>query len=155
MDLKKRLDLGHSRVQTNEIVQYVDGKSTRFKKLVKIFLEGDYRTTQRAAWPLSICIETWPYLLDPHLQKLLYFLENADSHDAVKRNILRLLQFVTIPKRFHGRVTALCFDYLQDPKVAIAIRVFSMTVLSHIIKDQPDMKKELKLVLEDQLPYAS
>jgi hypothetical protein len=30
-----------------------------------------------------------------------------------------------------------------------------MTVLANIIDDQPDMKKELKLILEDQLPYGS
>ena len=53
------------------------------------------------------------------------------------------------------RVADLCFEYLQNPKIAVAIRVFSMTVLANVIEDQPDMKKELKLILEDQLPYGT
>ena len=155
MDLKKRLDLGHSKTQTNEIVDYVNGIPNRFKELVEVYLKGPYRTTQRAAWPLSICVEKWPYLIDPHLKKLLDFLQKPGTHDAVRRNTMRLLQFIEIPKSYHGRVADICFEYLQDPTVAVAIRVFSMTVLTNIIRDQPDMKKELRLILEDQLPYGT
>jgi|SRR5688572_32069780 len=155
MDLKKRLDLGQSKTQTNEIVDYVNGIPNRFKALVEVYLKGPYRTTQRAAWPLSICVEKWPYLIDPHLKKIIISLQKPGVHDAVKRNTMRLLQFIDIPKRYHGLVADLCFEYLQNRKVAVAIRVFSMTVLANISQSQPDMKKELKLILEDQLPYGT
>jgi len=155
MDLKKRLDLGQSKTQTNEIVDYVNGIPNRFKELVEVYLNGPYRTTQRAAWPLSNCVEKWPYLIDPHLKKLLDYREKPGVHNAVKRNTMRLLQFIDIPKRYHGRVADLCFEYLQNPKIAVAIRVFSITVLTKVIEDHPDMKKELKLILEDQLPYGT
>ena len=155
MDLKKRLDLGQSKTQMNQIVDYVNGVPIRFKELVEVFLNGPYRTTQRAAWPLSICVEKWPYLIDPHLKRILNSLQKPDIHDAVKRNTMRLLQFIVIPKRYHGSVANLCFHYLQDPKVAVAIRVFSMTVLLNISQDEPDIKKELKLILEDHLPFGT
>ena len=155
MDLKKRLNLGQSKTQTLEIVAYVNGRSDRFKELVEIYLSGPYRITQRAAWPLSYCVEKWPYLIDNHWKKILQFIQKADANDAVRRNTMRLLQFVDVPKRYQGLVADLCFSYLQDPKIAVAIRVFSMTVLDNIIHDQPDMQKELKLILEDQMPYGS
>jgi len=155
MDLKKRLDLGQTKTQTDELVDYVNGIPNRFKKLVEVYLKGPYRTTQRAARPLSICVEKWPYLIDPHLKKLLDRLQKPGIHDAVKRNTMRLLQFIDIPKCYHGQVADLCFEYLQNPKIAVAIRVFSMTVLSNVIEGQPEMKRELKLILEDQLPYGS
>src|SRR5687767_3237480 len=123
MDLKKSLNLGHSKLQTSEIVGYVGGRQDRFNKLVKVYLEGPYRITQRAAWPLSICVEKWPYLADPHIKNLIFFLEKTVVHDAVKRNTVRLFQFIEIPKRYHGKVATLCFNYLQDRKVAVAIRV--------------------------------
>ena len=155
MDLKKRLNLGQSKTQTLEIVGYVNGRPDRFKQLVEIYLSGPYRITQRAAWPLSYCVEKWPYLIDNHWKKILQFIQKADANDAVRRNTMRLLQFVDVPKRYQGLVADLCFSYLQDPKIAVAIRVFSMTVLDNIIHDQPDMQKELKLILEDQMPYGS
>lgn len=155
MDLKKRLELGQSKQQTSELVDYVNGKPDRFKELVDVSLKGPYRITQRAAWPLSIAVEKWPYLIDPHLKILIKFMRKTGVHDAVKRNTMRLLQFIELPKRFHGEVADLCFMYLQDSNVAVAIRVFSMTVLQKIIADQPDLKNELKMILEDQLPYGT
>ena len=155
MDLKKRLELGQSKKQTDEIVEYVDGRPDRFKQLVEVFLSGPFRVTQRAAWPLSICVEYWPYLIVPHLNNLLNFLHKPRIHDAVARNILRLLQFVDIPTRQHGRVSELCFNYLRHRKVAVAIRVCSMTVLYNIANHYPAMRKELQLVIEDQIPYGT
>src|SRR5688500_2686004 len=113
MDLKKRLELGQSKLQTGEIVEYVNGRPNRFKLLLEVFLNGSYHITQRAAWPLSICVERWPYLIDSHLKTLLDFLDKPRIHDAVKRNTVRLFQFIDIPKRYHGKVTALCFEYLE------------------------------------------
>ena len=147
--------MGQNKAQTCELVDYVNGKPNRFKELVDIYLKGPYRITQRAAWPLSIAVEKWPYLIDPHLKNILKFLRKKEVHDAVKRNTMRLLQFIELPKRFRGEVADLCFMYLQDPKVAVAIRVCSMTVLQKVIQDQPDLKTELKMILEDQLPYGS
>jgi hypothetical protein len=155
MDLKKMLKKGHSKAQTNAIAKYIGVNPIKFKALVEVYLSGPYRITQRAAWPLSICVEQEPSLIYPHLKKILDFLQKPDIHDAVKRNTMRLLQFIEIPKRFQGQVIDLCFEYIQNPKVAVAIRVCSMTVLSHIIKGQPDLIKEFKIVLEDQLPYGS
>jgi hypothetical protein len=155
MDLKKRLELGQSKLQTGEIVEYVNGRPNRFKLLVEVFLNGSYRITQRAAWPLSICVERWPYLVDPHIKPLLNFLHKPGIHDAVKRNTMRLLQFIDIPKRYHGKVAALCFEYLEDRKVAVAIRVCAMTVLGNIAIHHPEMKKELRLIIGDLLPYGT
>ncbi len=155
MDLKKRLELGQSKSQTNEIVEYVDGRRDRFKLLVEVYKEGPFRLTQRAAWPLTICVEKWPYLLDPHFKTLLNFLHDPHVHDAFIRNTFRLLQYVDVPKRFQGEVADHCFRYLQDRKVAIAIRVFSMTVLNNITRGQPELRNELKLILEDQILQSS
>lgn len=155
MNLKKRLELGQSKSQTQEIVEYVDGRPNRFKLLVEVYKKGPFRLTQRAAWPLTICVERWPYLIDPHLKMLLSFLHKPGIHDTVTRNTIRLLQYVEIPKRFQGKVADHCFRYLQDRKVAVAIRVFSITVLNNISRDQPALKDELRLILEDQISQGS
>lgn len=155
MNLKKRLELGQSKSQTNEIVEYVDGRRDRFNLLVEAYKKGPFRLTQRAAWPLTICVKKWPYLLDPHFKTLLEFLHDPHVHDAFIRNTVRLLQFVDVPKRFQGEVADCCFRYIQDRKVAIAIRVFSMTVLNNITRGMPELRNELKLILEDQVLQSS
>jgi len=145
----------HSKAQAHKLVDYVGNNASRFKRLVEIYLAGPYRVTQRAAWPLSIIAEQHPKLVTPHLKKLLDFLSRPGIHDSVKRNTMRLLQFIEIPKRNYGQVAELGFEYLQSKKEPIAVKVFAMTVLSKIVKDEPDLRIELKMIIEDQLPYSS
>lgn len=154
MNLQNELLKEHSKSQTLKIVNYIGADPERFKQLIDTFLAGPYRVTQRASWALSNCVEKNQAVIIPHLKVILKALENSDAHDAVKRNIVRLLQFIDIPKKYYGTVVEKCFD-LMDPSQPIAVRVFSMTVLGKIAHHLPDLKKEIQLVIEDQLPYAS
>jgi hypothetical protein len=155
MDLKKALLRDHSRAQAAKIADYVANKEALFKELVEVYLAGPYRITQRAAWPLSICVERHPRLIKPHLSRILGYLDTPGIPDAVKRNTIRLLQFVDIPGSYYGRVAKICFNYLGNRKEPVAVRVFSMTVLSHITRNEPELKRELGIIIEDHLPYAT
>lgn len=155
MDLKKEILKEHSKKQMLKIVDYVDNNPDRFKALVEVYLAGPYRVTQRAVWPLGLCVERHPGLIRPHLKKILDYLTRPGIHNAVKRNTIRLLQFIDIPARNRGQVIALCFEYLENKKEPVAVKACSMTVLSRIVRDEPDLQKELRILIEDQLPYAS
>jgi hypothetical protein len=135
-------------------VKYIGHDAKRFDQLIQLFLSDTYRISQRAAWPLSYCVEEYPELIKPHLAKVLKLLGKQGAPDAVKRNIVRFLQFIEIPKNHIGVVADTCFS-LMDPKEPIAVRVFSMSVLANITRHEPDLKKELRIIIEDQLPFAS
>jgi hypothetical protein len=155
MDIERELLKSHAKLQANKVADYVRDNANHFNVLISIFLAGPYRLTQRAAWPISICVDRHPQLLAPHLKRVVSMLNKPDLPDAVKRNVVRMLQVVPIPKSLHGKITEICFRYLLNKKEAIAIRVFAMTVLSRIVKEHDELKRELLLVVEDQLPYAS
>jgi hypothetical protein len=155
MNLLKSLLKEHSKAMTHQIVDYVGSSPERFGELVNLFLEGPYRVTQRAAWPLSYCVRNHPELIRPHLKKVLDHLKKPGIHNAVKRNTVRLLQEIKIPKNLQGKVADVCFDYLSNPKEPIAVRVFSMTVLANIAKENPALKNEIIPIIEDQLPFGS
>jgi hypothetical protein len=155
MDIRKEILQQQTKKQINKVVDYVGDNPGLFKALVEVFLEGPYRVTQRAARPVSCCVERNPHLVRPHLKILLNYLKTPGIHDAVKRNTIRLLQYIEIPKSLHGKVADICFGYFQDLKEPIGIRVFSMTVLGQIARHNPDLKRELFILIEDQLPYAS
>jgi hypothetical protein len=155
MNLLEEILRRHSQSQSDKIARYVGADEYRFAELMTLFLNGPYRVTQRAAWPLSHCVEKNPLLLKPYYKKIFMMLEQTDVHDAVKRNILRMLQFVKIPRVWQSRAVNNCFALLSEGEQPIAIRVFAMTVLANIARDQPDLKNEIIPVIEDQLPYAS
>lgn len=155
MDIKKTLGANHNKKTVSQIVTYVGANPTRFKELVDIYLAGPYRITQRAAWPLSYCCKAHPKLAGPHLARLLKFVRKPDVHDAVKRNTVRLLQFIELPKKHQGTIAEICFDFLQNPKEPVAIRVFSMTVIARLAETNPELGRELRVIIEDGLPYGS
>ncbi|HZX73564.1 MAG TPA: hypothetical protein VFE57_04025 [Cyclobacteriaceae bacterium] len=154
MNLEKEILKEHSKTQRDRIVNYVGKDAKRLSELVALFLKGPYRVTQRASWPLSHIAEFHPELFASHLTKIINNLKTPGLHPAVKRNTVRLLQFVEIPKRLEGTVAEVCFSFLHDKKETIAVHVFAMTVLAMIARKQPELKNELKIMIEDQLPYA-
>ena len=155
MNLVQTLAKEHSRAQCDRIVKYIGEDAGRFNELVQTFLDGPYRITQRAAWPLRYCVEYHPQLIQPHLKAIIRHLKTPGLHDAVKRNTVRILQFITIPRSLQGRAAAICFDLFRNTEEPVAVRVFSMSVLARIAHDQPELKSELKILIEDHLPYAS
>ncbi|MCK6618323.1 MAG: hypothetical protein L6Q51_11845 [Cyclobacteriaceae bacterium] len=155
MDIRAELGMKPTKKQVNKIIQYIGDNPARFSALVDAFIQGPYRITQRAAWPLTYCTEHYPELIVPYLNKLVVIVSRKNAAVAVKRNVIRLLQFVDIPIRLQGRVVSICFSLLTNQTEAIAVKVFAMTVLSNIALKQPSLARELILILEDHLPYAS
>jgi len=154
MNIKAELLKEHSKAQAACVAEYVAKNPERFDDLMKLFFSNTYRVTQLAAWPLGICAEKHPHLVQPYLSQMIDNLAK-DVHDAVKRNTVRALQFIEIPEELLGEAANNCFALLESNKEPIAIKVFSMTVLGNICEKEPDLGQELKLIIEDQLPYGS
>lgn len=155
MDIRRELEVGQSKERTEQIVEYIGDDAGRLRELVELFFAGPYRITQRAAWPLSVVAENRPELLMPYLNKLVDQLPKTDVHPAVKRNVVRLLQFVEIPKRLRGKVYSHCLDLIADPKEPIAVKAFSITVAASVAKGEPALMDELRLVARPLVKDAS
>jgi len=155
MDILESLKQEHSKKQTDRIVNYIGGDKDRFATLIGLFFAGEYRITQRAAWPLSYCVRAHPELIGPYFKRLLDNLERKDIHVAVVRNTVRLLQDVTIPKKHQGRVMSICFDFVQAPETPIAVKAFALTILSNLAAGYPDIRGELKLMIEEQWEHST
>jgi hypothetical protein len=155
MNLEKELLKSQSLPQCNRIVKYIGDREIRFGELVKLFLKGDYRLTQHAAWPLSYCVRNYPVLAKPYFKKFLDRLSDAKSHPAVKRNIIRLLQFVEIPKKYHGKLMNDCFQFISSPNEAIAVKAFSLTILKNMSTLYPEILPELKAIIEARWEFET
>lgn len=155
MNLKEEILKEHSKAQCTKVVNWVGGSQQRFDELFALFLADKYRVTQRAAWPVSYCVIAHPVFINKHWKKLISNLKKPNLHDAVKRNSIRLLQHIEIPEKYQGDLMDICFKYLESPTETLAVKVFSMTVLANLAKIYPEIKPELKLLIEDQLPNQS
>jgi len=152
MNLREEILKEHSSSQRDKIVAWVGASQERFDKLFKLFTNDVYRVTQRAAWPVSYCVAAHPGFINKHWPGFIKNLEKPGLHDAIKRNSIRLLQNMEIPGKYQGAIMSICFKYLESPTEAVAIKVFSLTVLGNLAKLYPEIIPELKLLIEEQIP---
>lgn len=155
MDLEKAVLKEHSKAQCDKIVRYIGGDKKKFAELMRLFFNGEYRVTQRIAWPMSCCVRNYPELIEPYYKRLLAKLKKPGEHDAVVRNIVRLLQDVEIPQQYQGEIMDSCFRFIESNDMAVAIKAFSLTILQNLSKQHPDILPELKLIIEERWPYET
>src|ERR1044071_10033574 len=96
MNLVDELLKKHSVVIKNKIIRYVGTNPKRFDELMKCFLGDNYRVTQWAGWPLSDIVKKHPELIRPYLKSILKSVDKPEMHVAVRRNVMRILQFIEI-----------------------------------------------------------
>jgi len=154
MDIRKELLKEHSKAQITKICKYISNDQDRFQELMNLFFNGEYRVVQRAAWAVSTLADQYPYLIRPYIKQMVKYLQK-DPHDAIKRNTMRILQSIDIPVSVQGELLDICFKYLSTPKIPVAIKAFAMTVAYNLAAQEEDLLKELKIIIQDQLPYAS
>ena len=155
MNIRQALTAENSKRQATAIAGYIGEDPKRFAELMDVFFSGEYRLTQRAAWPLNFCAQRNSSLIFPYLDRLIDLLADNSAHDAVRRNIVRVMQFVDIPSELEGKAFDMCVNLVDDDTQAVAIRAFAMTVAARIAKDEPDLLNELRLIAEKHLPNAT
>lgn len=155
MDLRKELLKDHSKENTSRIVSYMQEHADMVPELMDIFLNESYRLIQRSAWVVGDLARTNPDWIYPYIPQMLQNLKKSGIHDAAKRNTMRFLQEVEIEEENWGEALDISLKFLQSHDEAVAIKVFSMTVAYHIVKKIPELKNELMMIIEDQMPYGS
>ncbi|HLG38406.1 MAG TPA: hypothetical protein VI461_02020 [Chitinophagaceae bacterium] len=155
MNLRETILARHSKAQTNKIIKWIGSDQKRFDELFQLFLNDEYRVVQRAAWPLSYCVINHPEFIQKHFSKLIKNLRKPNIGDPVKRNTVRLLQHIPIPEKLQGDVMNICFGYISDPQEKVAIKAFSLTILQNLCRQYPEIRQELKTIIEDRWEYET
>lgn len=155
MNLRETILAEHSKANCTKIVNWVGDSQARFDQLFDVFLNSEYRITQRAAWPVSNCVIAHPHFISKHFSQLVKNLHKPKLHDSIKRNTVRLLQHIAIPQKFHGEIMDICFNYISSPHEAVAIKAFSLTILQKLAEQYPEIRSEVKLIIEERWNYET
>jgi hypothetical protein len=150
MDIREELLKEHSKTQALKIADYACSSPKKFKELINCFIDDDNCVAQRAAWSVSWAAQKQPQLISSHLKTLVTQLNKKSVHNAVIRNTLRVLQEINIPEEFHGEVMNRCFDFIENPATAVAIKSFALATLGNLVKIYPEIKNELRVIIEER-----
>ncbi len=150
MNIRTELEKEHSKEQASRIASYAVQNKKQFEELMNCYKADDYRLSQRAAWSVSWAAKNKPALIEPYIGVLVKRLQEPNVHPAVVRNAVRILEDIFIPEQFHGEVMNACFGFIETPSTPPAIKAFSLTVLFNLTKQYPEIKPELKLIIEER-----
>ena len=154
MNILELLQTDNSRSMANSIVDYIGKDSTRMEALMQCFFSEEKMLCQRASWPLTLIADDYPEMVLPYLPDMIKTLDKP-KHNAVVRNVVRVLQNIDIPEDLEGEVYERCFLLLIAPSEPAANRVFSMTTCVNIALKYPELKEELVATIEEHMPHAS
>lgn len=155
MNIREAILAEHSREQALRIATYAIQNKKQFKELMRCYMDADYRLSQRAAWSVSWAARKKPEMIQPYIGELVKRLQDDTAHPAVIRNTVRVFEELDIPEEYHGEVMNRCFQFLESPTTPAAIKAFSMTVLCHLSKYYPEIKQELKLIIEENWDHET
>lgn len=154
MKLREAILEEHTKANTVKITQWIGSNKQRIAELMHLFMTGEYRVVQRAAMIVSYVAREQPELMKPYIPQLSERLGDTYTHIAVKRNILRIFQDAELPEAIHSDLMNICFDAIADPTEAIAVRAFALSILGRLSVVYPEIKNEIRLVIEDVLSQS-
>jgi len=155
MNLRNVILSVHSKSRTMEIVNWVRHAQIRFDELFNLFLNSEDLVIQRAAWPISYCVIDHPDLIKKYFKQLIAQLKKPGLHVAVRRNIVRLLQHIEIPSKYHGEIMDICFKFIATHDEAVAVKAFSITILQKLSSRYPQIRQELELIIQERWDYET
>jgi hypothetical protein len=152
--LREMLLEGNHKFNIDLIAHYVGKDAELFNELINLMLNEVAPIPQRASWAMTTIADKEPWMIEPHIEKLINHINNFD-HPALTRCFLRTLSQMEPPANKLGELFDICYNLLIDAKQPAAIRVFAMQVLYNISEKEPDLKPELKLIIETNLDNGS
>jgi hypothetical protein len=137
----------HSRVRTDAVAAMIGGDADRFEAAWEIFCNGEPPLPQRMAWVLDVVTEAHPSHAARYggtiAARLPYLL-----HPAERRAATKILCRTTLPAEAIGDLANICFEWLENPQEPAAIRCNAMQILYKISNLEPDLKRELAMIID-------
>ena len=154
MNLAEQLKLEISRRNTDYAANYVGNDPKRFKELMDLVFTGEPPLPHRASWAVSTVFDKYPEMLTPYLNKVISKIEKFE-HPGTRRSLLRCLAEIEIPEHQQGKLFDVCYNWLLSKDEPPAVKVHSMQILINIAKPQPELLREIKLIIEELTDHES
>jgi hypothetical protein len=113
-------------------------------------LDDDRFTTSRFLWMTGGIVEIDPERVKPVVP---YFFEKRTvvTVPNYDRSLAKFLWLAGVPEEIEAEAIDALFRWILDPKVITTTKTYAALALQKLVSKHPDLKNELKLVLEDQL----
>lgn len=150
MNIPEQLLTAHSRANADLVLNYLLEDESRTVGLMDAFLSDEYRVVQRSAMVVGDLGRVRPEWLRPYHARMIA-VAAAYPHPSVPRNVMRFfseLSLVEVVEEDQGPLLDLAFRLTESQTEPVAIRVFAMTVVANFCRIYPELKDELRGIIE-------
>jgi len=137
-----------SKRNTLLIAQWIGADIERFDMLMKLVSLNEEPIARRAAWVATVEFPLRSELIQPHLPQIVQELP-LYKHTGTLRCMLKVLSEIDFPTSLDGELVNLCFDWVENAQMPLAIRALSMEILYRISIREPDLKQELLVLFRN------
>ena len=129
--------------------EVIEGSPELFKGMLDLCSEP-YPIAMRASRVIQIFCKKYPETIFSYLETLSDELLKTNV-DGVKRSFLKIMIDIVEINRIDnsGLIFNKCLDWLFTDKETIAVRAYSIDLLEKFALQEPDLKNELIIVLEN------
>ncbi len=132
------------------LAEYIANNPAVIKLVFEMMGNDSNKKAWKAAWLLDHVYLEKPDLINSHIDTMIKLF--MQSHcDSTRRILGKLLSLYDITNRVDGNFVNTCFDMLISETVAVAVKVHAMQLLFNISQTYPELRAELKLILEEQI----
>lgn len=142
------------REQADFISDLIIGKPILLPELLEIIFAKEEPVSRRAAWPLRIISQKDKTIVEPFVPEIIDELESMEIVPILKL-LLAVLVVTDIPKDYQGQLLQITSEILTNKGSSVASLIYSMDIFFKLSVNEPDLLNELKIMLEQLLPYGS
>ena len=154
MNLEDQLMIEMSRRNVDYIAHHIGNDSVLFKNLMDLVFTKETKLQLRASWVATSISDKSPDLLKPYIKKIVTHIDKF-NHSGIRRNLLRYLSGIELPDYAKGKLYDVCSQWLLSREEPPAVKVHCMQIMFNIAEEEPDLKNELRLFLEELVDHES
>lgn len=155
MTLENLLKLNASRQNIDQIIEMVSGSKELLNELWSIFISLKEPESRRAAWAIDLMVESRQLVMND--SQIIKIIENLQllKHDGLKRHSLRIIDNNKLLPETTGLLALNCFNWLESPCESVAVKLYSIRILTKISDIETELKRELIDLIEIQMDEAT
>lgn len=133
--------------------QYIVKNNVALIDLIPL-LDYEKPVAMRFIWLVGDLCETDPQVVVPAITHI-YMKRHKIQFPNFDRSLAKIFWLAGVPDKIEGDAINEMFKWMLDAKISVSTKNYSLSALYNLSSKHNDLKRELKIVIEDQLDKNS